>query len=356
MAHLFDPFTQRGLTLRNRIVVSPMCQYSSHEGFVNDWHLVHLGARAVGGAGLVLSEAVAVTPEGRISPGCLGIWDDLHANAFGRVVRFVKGEGAAFGLQLAHAGRKASTRVPWDGVGVVTPEHGGWQVVGPDTVPYSDQYPVPHALSVQEIAALVEAFAAAARRAAEIGVDVVEIHAAHGYLVHEFLSPRSNSRTDAYGGDFAGRSRLCLEVAAAVRAAWPEDRPLWVRLSATDWVDDGWTPEETVELARRLGALGVDLIDTSTGGNIHGAAVPAVPGFQVPFAARIRRDAAIATGAVGLITDPSAADAIVASEQADVVLLARELLRNPYWPLSAADALGAEVEWPPQYIRARPPR
>jgi 2,4-dienoyl-CoA reductase-like NADH-dependent reductase (Old Yellow Enzyme family) len=355
MPHLFDPFTIRDVTLRNRIVCSPMCQYSSNEGFPNDWHFVHLASRAVGGAGLVFTEATAVSPEGRISPDDLGLWDDVQAGAYERIARFVKGEGAVFGIQLAHAGRKASTKRPWDGVGAIAPEEGGWEPIGPTSTPFSDTYPIPHAMTVDDIAAVVDAFRRAAYRARMIGFDVVEIHAAHGYLLHEFLSPLSNTRTDEYGGSFDNRIRFCLEVVDGVREVWPETAPLFVRISATDWADGGWDIEQAVELARRLGGHGVDLIDCSSGGNVFGARIPLKPHYQVPFAERIRRDAGIATGAVGLITDPAEADAIVRGGEADVVLLARELLRDPYWPLRAARELGHEMPWPAQYLRAAPP-
>jgi 2,4-dienoyl-CoA reductase-like NADH-dependent reductase (Old Yellow Enzyme family) len=355
MPHLFEPLTLRGLTLRNRIVVSPMCQYSSHEGFANDWHLVHLGSRAVGGAGLVLTEAAAVTAGGRISPDDLGLWDDVQAGPLERIARFVRAEGAAFGMQLAHAGRKASTHRPWDGAGAVPTEEGGWEPVGPTATPFADNYPVPRAMTKEEIASVVDSFQRAAFRARKIGMDVIEVHAAHGYLIHEFLSPLSNTRTDEYGGSFDNRIRLCLEVVQAVRKVWPENLPLFVRLSATDWTDGGWDIEQTVELSRRLTGHGVDLIDCSSGGNVSHAKIPARPGYQVPFAERVRRDASVATGAVGLITVAEEADAIIRGGQADVVLLARELLRDPYWPLRAARELGHEVSWPAQYLRAAPP-
>lgn len=354
MPHLFEPLTLRGLTLRNRIAVSPMCQYSSSEGFANDWHFVHLASRAVGGAGLVFTEATAVVAEGRISPDDLGIWDDVQAGPFERIARFVKGEGAAFGMQLAHAGRKASAKRPWDGTGAVPPEEGGWEPVGPTTTPFADNFAVPRAMTRDDIADVVDAFRRAAFRARRVGFDVVEVHAAHGYLIHEFLSPLSNTRTDEYGGSFENRIRLCLEVVRAVRGVWPEDLPLFVRISATDWTEGGWDIEQSVELARRLGALGVDLVDCSSGGNVSHAKVPIAPGYQVPFAERIKRDAAIATGAVGLITAPAEADAIVRGGQADLVLLAREMLRDPYWPLRAARELGQEMAWPAQYLRAAP--
>lgn len=354
MPHLFDPFSLRGLTLQNRIVVSPMCQYSSTDGFANDWHFVHLASRAVGGAGLVMTEATAVTADGRISPDDLGIWDDLHTGAFERIIRFVKGEGAAFGIQLAHAGRKGSTMRPWDGVGAVPPEQGGWQPIGPTAEPFAANYPTPRAMSRDDIAEVVDAFSRAAYRARRAGFDVVEVHAAHGYLLHEFLSPLSNTRTDEYGGSLENRLRLCLEVVQAVRRVWPEDLPVFVRVSASDWTDGGWDIEQTVELARRLNALGVDLIDCSSGGNVAGASIPVAPGYQVPFAARVRREAAMATGAVGMITGATQADEIVQRGDADLVLLAREMLRDPYWPLRAAGELGHKVSWPVQYLRAAP--
>lgn len=354
MPHLFEPITFRGLTLPNRIAVSPMCQYSSNEGFPNDWHFVHLASRAVGGAGLVFTEATAVVPEGRISPDDLGLWSDAHIGAFGRIARFVKGEGSAFGVQLAHAGRKGSTKRPWDGSGAVTPEDGGWEPVGPTATPFADNYPVPHALTIDEISGVVDAFRQATFRARKCDFDVVEVHAAHGYLIHEFLSPLSNTRTDEYGGSFENRIRLCLEVVKAVREVWPEDLPVFVRISASDWTEGGWDLDQSIELARRLSALGVDLIDCSSGGNVSHARIPVGPGYQVPFAERIKQAAAIATGAVGLITSAPEADAIIRSEQADIVLLAREMLRDPYWPLRAARELGHDMSWPAQYLRAAP--
>jgi 2,4-dienoyl-CoA reductase-like NADH-dependent reductase (Old Yellow Enzyme family) len=355
MPHLFEPLILRTLTLANRIIVSPMCQYSSIDGLANDWHFVHLVSRAVGGAGLVFTEATAVTPAGRISPSDLGIWDDGHVGPLERITRAVKTQGSAAGIQLAHAGRKASTRRPWQGSGVVSEEDGGWQPLAPTDQPFAANYPTPRAMSMADIGMVVDAFRDAARRADRAGFDVVEIHAAHGYLIHEFLSPLSNTRTDDYGGSFDNRVRLCLEIADAVRAVWSEDRPVCLRLSCTDWADGGWDLDQSVELARRLRTHGVDFIDCSSGGNIDGAQIPLSPGYQVPFAERIRRDAQIATGAVGLITSPAHADAIVREGRADSVLLARELLRDPYWPLRAARELGHAVPWPPQYLRAAPP-
>jgi 2,4-dienoyl-CoA reductase-like NADH-dependent reductase (Old Yellow Enzyme family) len=317
---------------------------------------VHLGSRAAGGAALTMTEATAVTAEGRISPADLGIWSDRHIEGLARIVRFVRSQGSAAAIQLAHAGRKASTSVPWDGRMRAVPESdGGWQVGGPTAEPFSDVYPRPVALSMGDLAGIVSAFAAAAGRALAAGFDVVEVHAAHGYLLHEFLSPLSNTRTDHYGGPFANRIRLCVEVVDAVRRVWPDDRPVFVRISATDWTSGGWDIEQSVDLARTLRARGVDLIDCSSGGNVAAATIPVQPGYQVPFAERIRREAGVATGAVGLITSARQADEIVASGQADCVLLARELLRDPYWPLRAAAELERTVPWPKQYLRAAPP-
>ena len=354
MSLLFQPLTLRGLTLANRIVVSPMCEYSCTDGFANDWHMVHLGSRAVGGAGLVITEATAVVPEGRISPADLGIWSDAHAEALAPIVRFIHGQKRAAGIQLAHAGRKASTDVPWEGRARVPPERGGWQAVGPTDTPFADGYPVPAPLDPTDIRGIVDAFRVAARRALDAGFDVVEIHAAHGYLIHEFLSPLSNTRSDGYGGSFDNRVRLCLEVTTAVRDVWPERLPLFVRISTTDWTDGGWDVDQSVELARRLKAQGVDLIDCSSGGNVATASIPVAPGYQVPAAGRIRREAAIATGAVGLITTAPQANQILGDGHADCVLLAREMLRDPYWPLHAAQELGVTMDWPVQYLRAAP--
>jgi 2,4-dienoyl-CoA reductase-like NADH-dependent reductase (Old Yellow Enzyme family) len=356
LMHLFDPLTLRGLTFPNRIIVSPMCQYSSTDGFANDWHFVHLGSRAVGGAGLVFTEATAVSAEGRISPEDLGIWDDRHTGGLERIVRFVKAQGARAGIQLAHAGRKGSTYRPWGGRhGAVPPSDGGWQPVGPTGERFADAYPVPRVLAEHDIPQIVTEFSNAARRALDAGFDVAEVHAAHGYLIHEFLSPISNTRADSYGGSFEKRTRLCLEVTGAVRAVWPADRPVFVRISCTDWVEGGWDLDQSVELCKRLKAAGVDLVDCSSGGNVARATIPLAPGYQVPFAERIRREAQIASGAVGLITSAVQADAIIREGRADCVLLAREMLRDPYWPRRAAAELGHVVEWPPQYVRAAPP-
>jgi 2,4-dienoyl-CoA reductase-like NADH-dependent reductase (Old Yellow Enzyme family) len=353
MAALFSPLALRDLTLRNRIGVSPMCQYSSTDGYANDWHFVHLGAFATGGAGLVISEATAVVPEGRISPACLGIWHDDQVPALRRITDFIHEHGAVAGIQLAHAGRKASTKRPWDGTGAVAPEDGGWQVVGPSESAFAPNYPRPRALSREEIGGVVAAFADGARRAVAAGFKVAELHAAHGYLLHQFLSPLANQRTDEYGGSFENRIRLLCEVTRAVRDVWPSEWPVIVRISATDWADGGWNVDESVELARQLATLGVDLIDVSSGGLAAHQQITVAPGYQVPVAARIRHDAGIATAAVGLITDAQQAEAIVANGEADLVLLARELLRNPRWPLEAAQALGEPGPWPDQYVRAR---
>jgi 2,4-dienoyl-CoA reductase-like NADH-dependent reductase (Old Yellow Enzyme family) len=355
MAHLFDPLTIRGITFPNRVFVSPMCEYSSTDGFANDWHFVHLGSRAVGGAGLVFTEATAVTPEGRISPHDLGIWKDDHIEMVARIVRFVHEQGSVAGMQLAHAGRKASTYRPWSGVGAIGEAEGGWtNVLAPTPIAFADNYPQPREMSLQDIAETTTAFAAAAKRAHTAGVRVIEIHAAHGYLLHEFLSPLSNHRTDAYGGAFENRTRLLREVAAAVRQVWPEALPLFTRISCTDWAAGGWDLEQSVELARQLKALGVDLIDCSSGGNVAIAKIPIGAGYQTAFAERIRADAGMLTGAVGMITSPAQAEHIVGSGQADAVLIARELLRDPYFPLRAARELGQDVTWPAQYLRAAP--
>ena len=354
MSTLFSPLHLRDVTLRNRVAVSPMCEYSSADGFANDWHVVHLGSRAVGGAALVLTEAIAVTADGRISPQDLGIWQDAHVEQLARIARFCNGQGAAWGTQLAHAGRKASTKRPWDGNGAVAPADGGWTPVAPGTEPFDPTYPVPAALDEAGIAAIVRAFADGARRTLDAGGSVIEVHGAHGYLVHQFLSPLVNRRTDRWGGSFENRTRLALEIVRAVRGVWPERLPLFVRLSATDWAEGGWDAEQTVALARLLRAEGVDLIDVTTGGAVpvKPGTIPVGPLYQTPFAERVRREAGIATGAVGMITEPADAEAIVADGRADLVFLARELLRDPYWPLFAARALGAEVAWPPQYQRA----
>jgi 2,4-dienoyl-CoA reductase-like NADH-dependent reductase (Old Yellow Enzyme family) len=352
MSSLFQPLRQRGLVLRNRIAVSPMCQYSSIDGMPDDWHLVHLGSRAVGGAAVVFTEASAVSPEGRISPQDAGIWNDAQADAWARIAAFIASQGAIPAMQLAHAGRKAGTFAPWRGSGEVPRTEGGWQTVAPSAEAFDQGYPLPLALDEDGIAKVVADYRAAALRAHLAGFRIVEIHAAHGYLLHEFLSPLSNRRTDGYGGDFDARTRLLREVIAAVRDAWPEGLPLWLRISATDWVDGGWDVEQSVELARVTASLGVDLVDVSSGGLDPRQKIATGPGYQVPFAARIRREAGVATGAVGLITEPAQAEAIVACGDADVVLLAREFLRDPYFPRRAARTLGVEPRAPEQYLRA----
>ncbi len=355
MSQLFSPLALRGITLRNRIGVSPMCQYSSDDGFASDWHLVHLGQFAVGGAALVFTEATAVVPEGRISPQDLGLWSDAHVPMLERISRFVAAQGAVPGIQLAHAGRKASTYRPWSGTGAVAEADGGWlDVTAPSAIPFSASYPQPHALTLAGIADVVAAFAAAAVRAVAAGFRVVEIHAAHGYLLHQFLSPLSNARTDAYGGTLENRARLVRDVVAAVRAVVPESMPVFVRISATDWAEGGWSPEESVQLATWLKADGVDLIDVSSGGLVGGVRIPLGPGYQVPFARQLRAGAGIATASVGLITEPAQAEAIIAGGDADIVLLAREFLRQPHWPLLASHALGGDATWPVQYERAHP--
>jgi 2,4-dienoyl-CoA reductase-like NADH-dependent reductase (Old Yellow Enzyme family) len=354
VTRLFAPLEIRGVTFPNRIVVSPMCQYSSVDGFANEWHLVHLGARAVGGAALVFTEASAVASEGRISPDDLGIWKDGHVEFLARIARFIDGQGAVAGIQLAHAGRKASTEAPWLGSHALRETERGWRpVFAPSAVAYSEAHPVPEALDRSGVRQVVRAFAGGARRALEAGFRVLEIHAAHGYLLHEFLSPLSNRREDAYGGSFENRTRILREVVGEIRQSWPERYPLFLRISATDYLEGGWDLEQSVELARRLKPLGVDLVDCSSGGLLPRIPIEIGPGYQTPFAQRIRQEAGILTGAVGLITAPEQADHIIRSEQADVVVLARELLRHPYWPLEAARRLGAEVRWPNQYLRAK---
>ena len=355
MTHLFEPLNLRSITLPNRIAVSPMCQYSCTDGLVNDWHLVHLGSRAVGGAGLVLVEATAVVPEGRISPQDVGIWSDAHIEPLARVVRFIHGQGAFAGIQLAHAGRKASTRRPWDGEGLVSESDGGWSdVVAPSAVAFTDSYPMPRAMTAEDIRKVVAAFGQAVQRALAAGFDVVEIHAAHGYLLHEFLSPLSNQRTDAYGGSLENRLRMAREVVTRVRNEWPDRLPLFMRISATDWTAGSWDVDQSIELVRQVSPLGVDLFDCSSGGNVATAKIPVGPGYQTAFAEQIRRTTGALTGTVGMILDPAQADHVIRSGQADLVFLARELLRDPYWPLRAARELGVAAPWPPQYLRAAP--
>lgn len=354
-AHLFSPLRLRSVTLANRIGIPPMCQYSATEGVAADWHFIHYGSRAVGGAALMIVEATGVVPEGRISPADLGLWHDSQVEPLSRIVRFAESQGCVAAIQLAHAGRKGSVGLGWQPQKTLAADAGGWLTVAPSALPFGDGYAVPEALDEAGIARVIVAFATAARRARMAGFKVVEVHAAHGYLLHQFLSPLSNRRTDSWGGSFGNRSRLVREVVKAVRAEWPNDLPVLVRLSATDWVEGGWNAEETVALCRELGSLGVDLVDVSTGGLLPTAAIPAGPGFQTEFAARIRKETGMPTAAVGLITSPAQADHIVRSGQADLVLLGREMLRDPYWPLHAARELGQATAWPQQYLRAAPP-
>ncbi len=350
---LFTPLTLRGVTFRNRIAVSPMCQYSAEDGFANDWHFVHLGSRAVGGAGLVMLEATAVEAIGRISPQDLGLWKDEHIAPLARIVRFMHEQGAVAGIQLAHAGRKASTAQPWKGGAPIAPEvPGGWKPVAPSPLPFDPKHTVPEELDDKGIQRVLRAFVDATGRALAAGFRQVEIHAAHGYLLHEFLSPLSNKRTDRYGGSFENRVRLTREVVQAVRKKLPEELPLFVRFSCTDWVEGGWTLEDSVALAKLVKQDGADLIDCSSGAIVPGVKIPGGPGYQTPFAERIRKEAGIATGAVGFIRAAFQAEHILRTEQADMVILARELLRDPYWPLHAARELHAQATWPPQYERA----
>jgi len=352
---LFEPLSIRSLKFRNRIFVSPMCEYSSVDGFASDWHVVHLGSRAVGGAAAVLTEATAVLPEGRISPQDLGIWKDAHVDTLSRIARFVREQGAVFGVQLAHSGRKGSTQRPWSGSGAIPVSEGGWIPVAPSAISFDPSYAKPAAMDEATLRSTIRAFADAARRVLAAGIQIIEIHSAHGYLLHEFLSPLSNHRTDSYGGSFENRTRLLREVVSAVRVVWPENLPLFVRVSATDWVEGGWDLPQTVELARQLGPLGVDLVDCSSGGLTADAKIPVGPGYQVPFSEAVRRDARVLTGAVGMITTPQQADSIIREGKADVVLLAREMLRDPYFALHAARELGQSIAWPSQYLRAAPP-
>lgn len=360
MSALFEPCTLRSVTVRNRIWMSPMCQYSAavqgpDQGVPNDWHFAHLASRATGGSGLILTEVTAVNPEGRISPADLGLWNERQQEAFSRITRFIKEQGAVPGIQIGHAGRKASTDAPWRGGAPVGTENHGWQPVGPSPLPFDGSHPVPEALTTQQIHEITRQFADTARRALAAGFEVVEVHGAHGYLLHQFLSPYSNKRTDEYGGSFQNRIRFPLEVVDAVRAVWPADLPVLFRVSATDWLEEdgeGWTADETVLLAKELQAHGVDLLDVSTGGNVPDARIPTGPGYQVPFAARVRSETGLPVASVGEITEPAQAEEILTSGKADAVLLARALLRDPYWPLHAARELRADGPVPNQYLRA----
>ncbi len=353
MATLFSPLTIRSIELKNRIIVSPMCQYSSEDGFANDWHLVHLGSRAVGGAALVITEAAAVSPDGRISPADLGIWKDEHIPFLKRITAFIEEQGSFAGIQLAHAGRKSSIEVSWKGGQALKPNEGGWQTLAPSAIAFKEGDLVPEALSITEIERIITNFKTAAERALKAGFKVIELHGAHGYLIHEFLSPASNIRTDQYGGSFENRTRFLLEVIAAVRTVWPETLPLFVRISATDWAENGWSENDSIKLAEVLKTKTVDLIDCSTGGNVAGVKIPLKPLYQVEFAENIKKQTGILTGAVGLITTSGEAEMIIKEGKADAVFIARELLRDPYFPLRAADELKADVKWPEQYERAK---
>jgi len=352
MSKLFEKYKLRGIEFRNRIWVSPMCQYSSEDGMPTDWHLVHLGSRAVGGAALVIQEATAVSPEGRISPSDAGIWSDAHTEAYKKITAFIKSQGAIAGIQLAHAGRKASTTVPWNGDGKVDENEGGWETVAPSAIAFNENYPLPREMTLSDIEQATNDFVAGAKRSVEAGFEVIEIHAAHGYLFHEFLSSLSNKRTDEYGGSLENRMRFPLEVSKRVREAVPENLPVFVRISATDWTEDGWDLEQSIEFCKRLKEIGIDLIDVSTGGNVPHARIPVAPNYQVPFAAEIRKQVGIATAAVGMITEPTQAEEILQKGEADAVLLAREFLREPYFPFRAARELGGSVDVPKQYGRA----
>ncbi len=344
-----SPLTIRGVTIPNRIGMSPMCQYSAQDGYPNDWHFVHLGSRAVGGAGLVMVEATAVQPEGRITPGDTGLWDDDHLEPFARIARFIKSQGVIPAIQLAHAGRKASCHVPWEGGAPLQPHEGAWQTVAPSELPFAPGHPTPKAATLDDIQAIIASFAAATRRAVQAGYQVIELHSAHGYLLHEFLSPLSNQRTDQYGGSLENRMRLTLEVASAMRAAMPEDLPLFTRLSCTDWIEGGWDLPQSIELSKQLKSRGVDLIDCSSGAIVPVAKIPVGKGYQVPFAEAIKREAGIRTAAVGMITEPEYANEIIVEGKADLVLIGRELLREPYFAHRVSSALAEEPTWPTPY-------
>jgi 2,4-dienoyl-CoA reductase-like NADH-dependent reductase (Old Yellow Enzyme family) len=353
MSKLFSPLKIKEIEFKNRIFVSPMCQYSAEDGMPNDWHFVHLGTRAVGGAALVIVEATAVSPEGRISPEDLGIWSEKHAVGFRTITNFIKSQNSIPGIQIAHAGRKASTYSPWKGNGEVTIDNGGWETLAPGDIPFSNDYPKPKKMTKEDIDKTILCFRNAAERSIQAGFQVIEIHMAHGYLVHQFLSPLSNIRTDEYGGTFENRTRLAIKITESVREVIPSNLPLFIRISATDWVEGGWDLEQSVQLVKKLKEAGADLIDCSSGGNIKDAVIPAGPNYQIPFSEKIRKEAKILTGGVGFITQPEKAEQIINSEQADAVFLARELLRNPYWPLNAAKQLKADIHWPKQYLRAK---
>jgi len=353
MANLFQPLKIKSIQLKNRIVVSPMCQYSSQDGFANDWHLVHLGSRAVGGAALVFTEAAAVSPEGRITHHDLGIYKDEHIEFLKRITDFIKNQNAVAGIQLAHAGRKASHHRPWEGSAALNENEDPWITEAPSAIAYKGGDPIPHELKIEEIKKIIKDFKQAAVRSAEAGFEIIELHGAHGYLLHEFLSPLSNHRKDEYGGSFENRIRFILEITEAVRQVWTEEKPLFIRISATDWVNGGWTVEESVALSGILKTKGVDLVDCSSGGNSPGQKIPVGPMYQTPFAERIKKESGIMTGAVGLITTAQQAEDIIANGQADLILLARQVLREPYFPFHAAHDLGVDIPWPPQYDRAK---
>ena len=353
MSKLFSPLTIKSVTLKNRLVISPMCQYSSVDGFANDWHLVHLGSRAVGGVALIIQEATAVTPEGRITYGDMGIWKDEHVDKLKQIVAFIHANDAVAGIQLAHAGRKASCELPWNGGEQIANGENSWKPIAPSPIPFKAGQVIPHELSIKEIQTVVSAFRDAAQRAKDAGYKVVEVHAAHGYLLHEFFSPLSNKRTDVYGGSFENRIRLTIDVVEAVQSVWPEDLPLFVRISATDWTEGGWTADDSVQLAAVLKDKGVDLIDTSSGGNTPDAKIPAGPNYQVRFADKIRNEIGILTGAVGVIVNAHQAEEILEEGKADLIFIARESLRDAYFPMHAAQVLGDDTEWPNQYVRAK---
>ena len=354
MSKLFSPLKIRNIELKNRIAVSPMCQYSCVNGVMNDWHLVHLGSRAVGGAGLIITEATAVSPEGRISPDDAGIWNDEQVKVLKRITSFIKSQNSVPGIQLAHAGRKASTFSPWKGNGEVKIDMGGWQTLAPSQIPFTENYPNPREMTLSEIKLVIDQFTKAAQRSIEAGFEVIELHFAHGYLVHEFLSPLSNHRKDNYGGSFENRCRIAIDIAKSVREAISQRTPLFARISSTDWVESGWDIDQSIKLSKWLKEVGVDLIDCSSGGNVSKAKIPLGPGYQIPFAQQIKQEAKILTGGVGLITTAEQAEEIIKSEQADIVLLAREMLRNPYWALHAAKKLNVDLtDYPKQYLRAK---
>jgi 2,4-dienoyl-CoA reductase-like NADH-dependent reductase (Old Yellow Enzyme family) len=354
MSKLFSPIKIQNIELKNRIAVSPMCQYSSINGFPSDWHLVHLGSRAVGGAGLILTEATAVSLEGRISPDDAGIWNEEQVNAYKKITSFIKSQNSVSGIQLAHAGRKASTYSPWKGSGEVKVENGGWITLAPSPIPFSENFPHPKEMSEEDVQLVIDQFTKAAKRSIEAGFEVIELHFAHGYLVHEFYSPISNKRKDKYGGNLENRCRFAIEIAKSVRETIPDGTPLFARISSTDWVENGWDINQSIQIAKGLKEVGVDLIDCSSGGNVSNAKIPAGPSYQIPFAEKIKKEVKILTGGVGLITTAEQAEEIISSEKADIVLLAREMLRDPYWALHAAKKLNVDLtDWPKQYSRAK---